>query len=432
MPYLVSRLTPRKKKIDLLDFLTGMIPLNQMLPQSNANKSGTRTTYYNYITPEKRKELNVEMQVGLLEKFYEMYSHLDFFNGNPEYNYERQAELRKYNKNDIEKVKAELEKEGLKYNSLYDTFYLPKKSSKPGHKKWRRIDAPEEELKSALTVLKNIFETLMDGCFYHTAAFAYIPGRSCKDAVDKHAQNKSNWFLKLDFSNFFGSTTKDFTIKMFKEVYPFSEICKLPNGEKALRNCLNLCFLDGGLPQGTPMSPLITNIMMIAIDHKLYNGLKEMRAIAPSGREYNYIYTRYADDIFISNKTFFNHNEVVDFVKATLKEYDAPFKLNDEKTRFTSNAGANWNLGLMLNQQHEVTVGHKRKRALKSIIHNYMEDKLRGDMWSLDDLEHLQGEISYCRSIEKDKIDEIINSYSSTYKCSVMESIKIDIKTLRK
>ena len=88
--------------------------------------------------------------------------------------------------------------------SLYHTFHIPKSSGG-----LRRIDAPQPELMNALRELKTLFETHMFA-LYHTTAFAYVRGRSTIDAIKKHQRNESKWFLKLDFSDFFGSTTPVF------------------------------------------------------------------------------------------------------------------------------------------------------------------------------------------------------------------------------
>lgn len=436
MPYVVSRLKPRSNKVDLIDFLDGLVTMQMLAPPTVFQTTGTRTVYYDYISPERKRELKIDQQIIAMQKFYQNNKHL-IVDGNPMYNYEMQVELeseaRKIGITDENErhdyVVAGLGVNGYEYCGMYRTFYLPKR--KPGKKKWRRIDAPCAELEDALRTLKVMFEALMDGCTYHTAAFAYVPKRCPVDAVKKHAANKSNWELKLDFSNFFGSITPEFAMKMLSEVYPFSEFVKMPMGEQALRDCLSLAFLNGGLPQGTPLSPMLTNIIMIAIDQKISNGLRKHAVKSPNGdKEYDFVYTRYADDMTISNRMKFDPNEVIGYVEAVLDMYNAPMKLNNEKTHFGSNAGANWMLGVMYNQNYEVTVGHRRKKHLKAALSNYAMDKRNTCTWELGDLQQLQGEIAYCKSVEPDPINEIIKKYSTKYSFDIMASIKADIKSL--
>lgn len=436
MPYVVSRLKPRKEKIDIISFLDGLVTMNMFQPPSVFQTTGTRTAYYDYVSPEKLREIKIDQQVDALFKFYEKFKHLKV-DGINEFNYELQvnleSEARRSGITDKQECKAyaaeKLSAQGYKLCNLYDTFYRPKRSSSGKKKKWRRIDSPCDELMGALRILKGMFEVLMDGCTYHTAAFAYVPHRCAANAVQKHANNKSNWELKLDFSDFFGSITPEFTMKMLAEVFPFSEIIKRPGGAEALSRALSLAFLNGGLPQGTPLSPLLTNIIMIPIDQKISNGLKKHPVILPdSMRQANYVYTRYADDIAISNRFKFSPHEVENYVMKVLQYYDAPMKLNAEKTRFGSNSGANWMLGVMYNQDYEVTVGHRRKKRLKAALANYAMDRKNGMAWELEDLQQLQGEIAYCRSIESTKIDDILKRYGIKFSCDLMAAIKADIK----
>ena len=435
MPYVVTRRKASVRKPNLQAFLNGTLSLSQLVEPTNRVNTGTVTNYYDQISPAKLAEVDINYQVRALEAFYEMYKHMDVTKKTC-YNYEMQVAFKtqvkrtEHNKAEVERmVKDLIEEQGFQYFDLYSTFWQPK--HKPGKIKWRRIDAPCNQLMAALRHLKELFELMMDGCCYHTSAFAYIKGRCCKDAAERHAQNKSNWYLKLDFSDFFGSITPEFTMRMMSEVYPFSEIVKSEEGKTALRNCLNLCFLDGRLPQGTPISPLLSNIIMIAIDHKLYNYLSKKTETAPSGRDYKFIYTRYADDMVISNKTTFDYKEIIDVVNRIMTMFDAPLKLNGEKTRYGSIAGENWILGVMVNQEYKVTVGHKRKKLLKSIINNYIWSKANGETWGLDDLYHLQGEISYCKSVEgRDINKQILEPYSKKLGRDIERAIIDDIKAL--
>ena len=175
---------------------------------------------------------------------------------------------------------------GKDRHALYKSFCIPKKSGGLRH-----INAPVPELMDALRRQKTIYEENFHA-LYHTSAFAYIEKRSTIDAVKRHQANESKWFGKLDLHDFFGSTTLDFVMDMFSMVFPFSEVVRVPEGKEQLRKALELAFLDGGLPQGTPISPIITNIMMIPFDFKLTKALREF-----DGRQF--VYTRYADDFII-------------------------------------------------------------------------------------------------------------------------------------
>lgn len=300
-------------------------------------------------------------------------------------------------------------------SSLYDTFYIPKKSGG-----LRRIDAPHPELMDALRRLKTIFEVDFKA-LYHTSAFAYIKNRSTIDAVKRHQQNNSKWFGKLDLHNFFGSTTLDFVMSMFSMVYPFSEVVQIPSGRAEMEKALDLAFLNGGLPQGTPISPLITNVMMIPVDYKLTKALREFE-------KQKFIYTRYADDFIISSKYEFDVHKVEELVVGTLQSFNAPFSINASKTRYGSSAGRNWNLGVMLNKDNEITVGHKKKRQFQSMLYNYITDKKNGVQWSREDVQVMQGLYSYYRMVEGETIDAIIKHTNDKMGVDVLRMMREDLR----
>lgn len=312
-------------------------------------------------------------------------------------------------KNDTfpEKVLAEITRFNEKYapirdeqrSSLYYSFNIPKRSGK-----LRRIDAPLPDFMECLRELKDVLEMAMPYP-YHTAAYAYVKGRCAVDAVRKHQSAESRWILKLDLSNFFGSITLPYTMKMLSAIYPFSSICESEFGYKQLETAMELAFLNGGLPQGTPVSPLITNILMIPIDHAISNGLRDFDKTS-------FVYTRYADDLDISSKYSFKFQNVVQFVEQTFNQFDAPLKLNKDKTHYGSTSGRNWMLGVMLNANNEITIGRKKKKQFEAMLHQFGIDYKAGRQWDKSELQVLNGLMSYYRSVEGETIDRIIKHYS--------------------
>ena len=284
----------------------------------------------------------------------------------------------------------------------------------------RRIDAPKEELKGALYQLKAIFEEMF-GALYHTSAFAYVKNRSTLNALKRHQANESKWFGKYDLSNFFGSTTVDFIMKMFSMIFPFSEVVKYQSGKAELEKALSLCSLREVLPQGTPISPTITNIMMIPVDHKLSNTLRNFNG-------QSFVYTRYADDFLISSKYNFKFKDVEQLLVDTLAEFDAPFTIKSEKTRYGSSAGSNWNLGVMLNKDNKITVGYKKKRQFQAMLSSYVMDRLHGQRWDKSDIQQMEGFRNYYRMVEGETIDKIIEHIGQKFDVDIVQLIKEDLR----
>lgn len=303
---------------------------------------------------------------------------------------------------------------------LYHHFRIPKNTKdKYGHIKWRDIDAPLEPLMSHLRMLNTMLQNEFY-CLHHTAAFGYVKDRSIYKALKRHQKNESNWFAKFDLKNFFGSTTLDFTMHSLSMVFPFCEIVKSSEGKNELRKALELGFLDGKLPQGSASSPYLTNLIMVPFDFEFSKRLREM--------DQRYVYTRYADDLQISSRYEFDEKKITKEIDAVLYKLDAPFRINAEKTRYGSKAGRNWNLGLMLNAQNEITVGHKKKRWLKVQLFNYAMDKTNGIKWDYSELSTLNGHLNYCLSIEKRTITALVKSVSEKCGLDIAQSIKDDLR----
>lgn len=300
---------------------------------------------------------------------------------------------------------------------LYHSFSIPKRTGGLRH-----IDAPVDELMELLKKMKGIFENNLR-VLSHDAAFAYVKQRSCKDALVRHQQAQSKWFLKLDIKDFFPSCNTEFIHKQLSKIFPFSEIYKDPLVQlnSLMENIIDICLLNGSLPQGTPMSPLLTNLLMIPLDYKIQHLLWKL-----NGKKF--VYTRYADDILISSPYDFDWRMVQTSIQGIL-ENNSPFKLKTEKTRYGSSAGRNWNLGLMLNKDNQITIGHRKKERLKATVHNFLADFTSGTVWSKLDVQVMLGNLSYCRNIEPEYVQQLVQKYSEKFHCNFEQETKRIIKT---
>lgn len=283
------------------------------------------------------------------------------------------------------------------YEEQYYEFKIPKRSGG-----LRTIDAPNEKFKEALSKVKYIFEQKLK-CLAHNSAYAYTKQRSVLDALKVHQANKSNWYLKLDLTDFFPSCTPDFIYNQLIQLYPFYYFDK--KHKDILKEIVKICCLHGGLPQGTPMSPLLTNLIMVPYDYTISNTLKR-------GLGEHFVYTRYADDILISCKSDFDWKEIEQTLAVLLK----PFEIKHEKTRYGSRAGSNWNLGLMLNKDNNITLGSAKKKLINAMLNNFIRDYNNNIKWSREDTYELQGQLGYLKHIEPTYYNYIVQKYEAKYK----------------
>lgn len=288
-------------------------------------------------------------------------------------------------------------------SDLYETFHIPKKSGG-----FREINAPKPELMNLLRKIKQAFEE--SNILEHEQAYAYVKNRTCKHALELHQKNNSKWFLKLDLKDFFGSCTKAFCLSTLSFIYPFC--CFETVSEKTcLEMIIDIATLNGALPQGTPLSPLLTNILMTPYDYFIQRYCIRNK----------FIYTRYADDMLISSQLNFNWQQVQNDIKDCLP---AQLIINTAKTRYGSSAGQNWNLGLMLNKDNKITLGHKHKERLKAAIFSFLKDFTTGNYWSIIDTQRLQGDIAYQKNIEPQYAANIIRKLETKTNQNLKHAIK--------
>lgn len=305
---------------------------------------------------------------------------------------------------------------GHEIPSMYYEFKIPKKSGG-----LRTIDAPNDELKTFMSEITHEFGNKFK-LLTHDSAFAYVKNRSVVDAVKEHNNNGSRWFLKIDLHNFFGSCTKDFIVQQLKQIYPFAKH-EAETPTKDLLNALaDLATLNNGLPQGTPLSPMLTNWIMIPYDYRinlLLNTLVKQEKLLKQ----RYIYTRYADDIIISAKEKFDKDIIVEEIKKLFEH--SPLEINETKTRFGSNAGRNWNLGVMLNKDNNITVGHKRKRYIKDNIYYFIKFK---ETWDKEQCRWLLGNLSWLQNVEPEYCIGLLNYYKNKYSFDVLRELHLVLK----
>ena len=286
----------------------------------------------------------------------------------------------------------------INLNTLYTTFQIPKASGG-----YRTIHAPKDNFKFALKEITRLLKQL--NILEHEAAYAYVEQRSPHTALLQHKFNNSTHFLKVDFKDFFGSCKTEFVKNQLKKLFPITLLINEQKYDTIINDLINVASLDGALPQGSPLSPYLTNLVMVEFDYLLTNNLPK-----------NFKYTRYADDLQISCDTSFDPNWVIKKIERTVK--DTPLKIKPEKTHYGSNAGRNWNLGLMYNKDKNITIGYRQKQIFKSMLFNLIHNQVHQTK------AQIRGIISYYIAIEPDYINYIIAKYNHKYNTNIYELLK--------
>jgi len=301
-------------------------------------------------------------------------------------------------------------------STMYRTFKIPKRSGG-----FREINAPNEELMQFMRDLQPWFAYKLN-CLPHDSAYAYIHKRDCNKAIKRHQTIKSNWFLKLDIKNFFDNCNGVFIKQQLRMLYPFG-IMQEGSYNKFSDSLIRLITKNDGLPQGTPLSPVITNLIMVPIDRDINKQLNEYFR----DKQQSFMYTRYADDLLISSNKEMNVTEVITIIDRILKTYTDKLTINKDKTRYGSKAGSNWNLGIMYNKDNKLTVGYRRKKKIKTMLFQFYLCYNEGTR----DKEYAQtilGELAYINNIEPEYTQALIQWMNNKYNTNFYDILHKTVK----
>ena len=140
-----------------------------------------------------------------------------------------------------------------------------------------------------LNRLEPIFEPVFD-----EASFGYRPGRSTKDALRKVWQELKSgreWVLDADLKDFFGSVEHEKLKTLFSQRISDGRVLRLILSiiQAGYISGGKLYSTDHGLPQGSPISPLASNVLLTPFDRSMRNK--------------GYFLTRFADDWVVTCTT---------------------------------------------------------------------------------------------------------------------------------
>lgn len=228
----------------------------------------------------------------------------------------------------------------------YQTFTIKKKSGVD-----RTIHAPVKGLKSILRSLNFVFQCVFEP---HEAATGFVMEKSIVDNAKKHVGH--HYVLNLDLKDFFHTFDRN-RVKLGFIYEPFNL-----NGDKEPLAFLlaSLCThpfeIDGEektvLPQGSPTSPTLTNILCKKLDRRL-TGL---------ANRFGVTYTRYADDITFSSPHNIYTDEAFNNELKRIIEEDQKLVINPKKTRLQKAGYRQEATGLIVNNKVNV-----RRRYVKQI-----------------------------------------------------------------
>ncbi|MBT5035916.1 MAG: RNA-directed DNA polymerase [Rhodospirillaceae bacterium] len=244
----------------------------------------------------------------------------------------------------------------------YRHFEIPKGA---GH---RQIEAPRVALKA---IQKWLSHHLQRAWTPNENVFGFVPGRSHIDAAAKHLS--SEWVFSVDLENFFPSVS----IRRVKEALRTVGY----QTDKSVEILSTLCCLDNHLVQGSPTSPVLSNIVLKNVDQQF----------ASIAAEKKIVFTRYADDIVFSGSGDIPHQTLTQ-IKSVVS--DDGWTLSERKERLSETPNRLKVHGLLVHgRKLRLTKGYRNRiRAYRHLLKN---EKIKEE-----DLSKIKGHLNYASQVE--------------------------------
>ncbi|AFY45869.1 reverse transcriptase family protein [Nostoc sp. PCC 7107] len=237
----------------------------------------------------------------------------------------------------------------------------------------RIISAPLPDLKRAQNwILQNILQKIA----INNAAHGFCGDRSIITNATPHVGAKI--IINLDLQDFFSAITYQRVKGLFQSfgysssvATIFGLLCTAPVVEERNVNG-KIDFVElkqRHLPQGSPASPTITNIICRSLDERL-------SAIATKS---TFTYTRYVDDL-----TFSASGENVKYTSNFIKQAqsiisDEGFAINPDKTRILRNSQQQEVTGIIVNEK--TNISRKKLKNFRATLHQIENEGLDGKYW---------------------------------------------------
>lgn len=276
-------------------------------------------------------------------------------------------------------------------DKYYRTYSITKKSGK-----LRTISQPSKKLKGLQSwILIHILNQLR----VSSSCKGFERGTSIADNASSH--RGANSLLTIDLEDFFPSITQKQIFQVFKALGYNNTIAVALS---------NICTYNETLPQGSPCSPKLANLVAWKLDIRI-QGFVGKRGIT---------YTRYADDLSFSGLHPLKVVQVIPMIKKIIKDED--FKVNKDKTRIAGSSRAKIVTGLVIAGE-EFGIGKKKYKNVRSKIFHLT---LPTEQHNLTLLEEVRGWLAYLKSVDKKrftKAKKYINDLSLNHPSTLVTKL---------
>ncbi len=291
--------------------------------------------------------------------------------------------------------------------SHYKRFYIPKKTG--GR---RLISAPMPRLKNAQSfILQNILSKIP----LYPCVHGFVQGKSIVSNAEPHLGR--DMVINLDLKDFFPTVTYARVKGLFRSL-GYSEAIATVLGLICTEADTDEVILDGisyhvaasrrHLPQGSPASPAISNLVCRKMDRRLRGAADAL----------GFTYTRYADDL-----SFSASSGDTDKIKKLLWQVrqivsDEGFALHQQKQRIMRKGNRQEVTGIVVNEKPGIN--RKSMRSFRALLFQMEKDGPEGKHWnqSRNLMPAVQGYAAYVSMVNpekgkilRDRIKGIVEKY---------------------
>lgn len=298
----------------------------------------------------------------------------------------------------------------------YARYTIPKKKGGV-----RSIAAPKKILKD---VQRRILDEILNKIVVSDCANGFIKGKSIISGAEIHKNSNVELLINIDLENFFETITFERVRGMFQRfgysgyvssllamICTYCERMEMEiKGEKVY-----VKTSERILPQGSPASPMITNIICSKLDNRL-NGLAS---------KYNFTYSRYADDMSFSfnegnevlkftseSEDSINVGKVLGIISKIIKEEG--FTVNTEKTKFLRKNNRQAITGIVINNG-KIGVPKKWVKNLRAALFNAKKLKESGSDIPYSTVSEIKGMSAWLACVNKKRYSNIIKECESLF-----------------
>jgi retron-type reverse transcriptase len=264
---------------------------------------------------------------------------------------------------------------------FYECIRIPKKG-KHNRGKYRIVYKVEPELNA---LHKNIATAIASRTQFPECVQGFVSKRSIATNAALHLAQK--YVLNVDIKDFFYSITQGQVAEVFRELGCTESIALV---------FARLCTFHGRLVQGASTSPVLANLVCVALD----------RNLAELGKEYGCSYSRYADDMTFSGEQSPHKKEV----ERCLKQHG--FQLNPHKWKRQPRGRSQYVTGLTVFDTTKPRIPKNVKRRLRQSLHYASKYGLASHLYNIQcrdeysvtfEIRRIDGLIAFMYSVEPER-----------------------------